>query len=114
MELAAALRSGKYKQGRGVLRKGDRYCFWGVARDLLDGGEWVASTHGSVFWFRVPEKYAQNRALPPEVVTRRYGFEHPMLLAGLGDRGATFAELADAVELNCTEPLEQKYPRKQR
>lgn len=43
-KLVAALRSGKYKQGRSYLRVGDRYCCLGVACDLMvqEGmGEWL-------------------------------------------------------------------------
>ena len=35
-----ALRSGKYEQGRGALRMGDKFCCLGVACDLIDQGAW--------------------------------------------------------------------------
>ena len=37
MELVAALRSGKYKQGKNYLRADDTYCCLGVAVDLVRG-----------------------------------------------------------------------------
>ncbi len=37
----AALRSGKYKQGKDTLRRGDTFCCLGVLADLL-GAEWKA------------------------------------------------------------------------
>lgn len=40
-----ALRSGKYKQGQGYLRKGDNYCCLGVLCDLNGGAEWILSDH---------------------------------------------------------------------
>ena len=42
----AALRSGKYKQGRGALRKGDTFCCLGVACDLIDKDGWEDGTFG--------------------------------------------------------------------
>lgn len=32
-----ALRSGRYKQGRGVLRQGNEFCCLGVLADIMDG-----------------------------------------------------------------------------
>lgn len=45
-KLVAALRSGKYKQGKSYLRVGDRFCCLGVACDLInaldmDEGRWI-------------------------------------------------------------------------
>lgn len=43
-----ALRSGKYKQGGGFLRKGDRFCCLGVLCDVVDPegwGEWDSYTN---------------------------------------------------------------------
>ena len=39
-ELVAALRSGEYKQGFGVLRADNCFCVMGVATDVLLGGYW--------------------------------------------------------------------------
>ena len=36
----AALRSGKYEQCRGDLRRGDKFCCLGVACDLIDKDGW--------------------------------------------------------------------------
>ena len=36
----AALRSGKYKQGRGFLCRDGKYCCLGVAYDVLFDGDW--------------------------------------------------------------------------
>ncbi len=35
-----ALRSGKYKQGKGVLRYGDEFCCLGVLCDVVDPKKW--------------------------------------------------------------------------
>ena len=37
-----ALESGKFRQGKHVMRNGDRYCCFGVAADVLAPGRWVA------------------------------------------------------------------------
>jgi hypothetical protein len=40
-----SLRSGKYKQGQGYLRKGNNYCCLGVLCDLHGDKEWNPSDH---------------------------------------------------------------------
>lgn len=43
----AALRSGRYKQGRGSLRSSGRHCAFGVLLDLYDPHGW--SCHGGLW-----------------------------------------------------------------
>ena len=63
-----ALRSGKYEQGHGQLRKGDRYCCLGVACDVyiqeMGGGEWIAGTRRTDDWWFANEKTGYDAVLP--------------------------------------------------
>ncbi len=50
-----ALRSGKYKQGRDLLRKDDEYCCLGVACDIFKSdinGDWVKPVMGGRMSFK--------------------------------------------------------------
>lgn len=101
----AALRSGKYNQCRGQLRKGDCFCAIGVLCDVIEPDGWKRGYNG---W----EHDGQRTRLSIEF-SRRLGFEpqfgfngyHPQL-AGIGtficklndDLGYSFAEIADLIE----------------
>lgn len=106
-----ALRSGKYKQGRGKLRQavdvegGAEYCCLGVLCDLAakEGvGDWV---DGSLFRDAVE---IQAGVLPPGVQAwARTAYGNPVVpdrtggcttLAAVNDQGATFEEIADLIE----------------
>lgn len=47
MKWVAALRSGKFKQGHGVLHSGDKFCCLGVLCDISGQGEWVVDSVGA-------------------------------------------------------------------
>jgi hypothetical protein len=103
-----ALRSGKYKQGKAYLRKGDKYCCLGVACELaIESGVKVLvdkidnNTH-----------YYNNKTkkLPREVTdwlglktdigefdrTEQYVYNNS--LTNLNDNGKTFNDIADIIE----------------
>jgi len=40
-----ALRSGKYQQGKGRLRNGDKFCCLGVACDISGLGQWIKDVY---------------------------------------------------------------------
>lgn len=106
----AALRSGKYKQTRHVLRDGDRMCCLGVACDLYGkefGIEWESADGGFYFLEReniLPSEVSEwigcaspgtnmrDARLPSE--DKNYDTQ----LCAINDRGATFAEIADIIE----------------
>ena len=81
----AALRSGKYEQGRGALRTGDTYCCLGVACDLIDPIAWDGRTWRDCAF--------DNIGLLPFIA--RGSAE---TLADLNDSGDTFAQIADFIE----------------
>ena len=91
--LVAALRSGKYEQGKDWLRKGDAFCCLGVACDISGLAEWVDGT------------YMQDTLALPFEVCRFYGFvwSNGRVYAGqpltdMNDSGATFTQIADWID----------------
>ena len=101
----AALRSGKYTQATGALRKaGDSFCCLGVLCDIIDPTKWDARP--GIEWY-----YDGRRELLPESIVEKAslrtddgycdtGPEWGETLATLNDEGATFSELAELIEQN--------------
>ncbi len=101
MELVAALRSGKYKQGFDQLRLRDAFCCLGVACDISGIGQWVRE-----------EQYdcagdCRIGALPTSVQDY-FGFRTcegeiyggPSLAHLNDEERKSFAEIADVIEAN--------------
>jgi hypothetical protein len=99
-----ALRSGRYRQGFGTMRRGDEYCFLGVLCDLHaqeTGNGWRYDEEDDVYTY-----LGAAAALPAEVIAWAGLPDHnPDLggrpLANLNDLGYPFAELADMVATAC-------------
>jgi hypothetical protein len=110
----AALRSGDYKQGRGQLRKNDRYCCLGVLCDLhrieTGLGKWIVDT------YKTDKSAAGIRDYLPQTVVQWAGLEernssvdsflretNPTVngnaLSRLNDDGSTFAQIADLIAI---------------
>lgn len=68
----AALRSGKYRQGAGVLREGDQFCCLGVACDLSRIGKWKSK--GGSTWYEVSDPDFSDDTLP-HAVADFYGMQ---------------------------------------
>lgn len=98
-----ALRSGKYEQGEGALRKGDQFCCLGVLCDLhakATGDQWDADSNGY--------SYHGARAMLPEAVANWAGIndDDPKLgprriskhAAATNDSGKDFSYIADRIE----------------
>lgn len=109
----AALRSGKYKQGRHLLRSrtGRRMCCLGVLCDIAtaDGvGEWKWSQLAKEWEHRESPDGAGDAQLPLPAVRAWAGLPegNPKVchahvfstLSRVNDQGATFAEIADIIE----------------
>lgn len=94
-----ALRSGRYQQGKSVLRgPDDRYCCLGVLCDVIDSSGWVQQSPGS-FYDYGPARDAVY--LPgPIAVEARLGEEVQRSLANMNDIGYTFDRIADRIEEN--------------
>ena len=83
----AALRSGKYQQGRGALRKGDTFCCLGVACDLIDPHGWEEDDSFGMGW-----NGYESADLP------FIDAEKANDLVILNDDGSSFEKIADHIE----------------
>jgi len=122
----AALRSGKYQQGEGVLRDGDSFCCLGVLCDISEMGRWGSDVNGYpafmlersapvTHWLPEPiQKWAglvsDTGGVPSDMIVQIIptATEHTMLsLANLNDGHPTrnipkmsFEQIADIIEKN--------------
>lgn len=89
----AALRSGKYKQGKRQLRAGDAFCCLGVACDLFDPASWNGCSY-RYLRLALPNEVRDWLGLietdPYYGKTGRLSYDN--------DEGKTFAEIADIIE----------------
>lgn len=106
-KLIAALRGGKYKQGKRRLRPtADTYCCFGVACDLSRKDEWHLIGEEYV--------YIDTGAILPESVIEFYGFADDegvhfldgttFMLVEMNDTGSTFPQIADRIEYCLNHP----------
>ncbi len=86
------LRSGKFQQGQGCLRQGDKFCCLGVLCELHreeTHGEWKLGNYlGAV-------------QLPPDEVSNWSGLtslDRIKTIAGMNDGGVSFETIADQIE----------------
>lgn len=86
----AALRSGKYKQGRGYLRKGDYYCCLGVFCDVIG----LKSRYAPDREFDRVYEYDGETTTLPEKVKLLFDELNVDKLIGMNDCGQTFEEIA--------------------
>lgn len=100
MKWISALRSGKYKQGKGTLRRGDYYCCLGVACEVLGikgkerpSGEWEYASRTGV----APEEVIKALGLYDEDGSPREG-GRDFLTRLNDDEGKTFEEIATLLE----------------
>jgi hypothetical protein len=114
----AALRSGKFKQGRYRLRKNDHYCCLGVLCEVVHedvGGWWARPRENETsVWPCTQQAYvfktepgAGTVALLPKAVAEHAGLDPDQLgvsilphwmLTDMNDQGNNFAEIADSIE----------------
>lgn len=97
----AALRSGKYIQGQGQLRKGDAYCCLGVLCDLNENTQWTPSCHpAQKIYLPTPD---DTDTILPKFISEWAGIdEDPMLIDTLIQMNDwdeyTFDQIADYLE----------------
>jgi hypothetical protein len=91
LELITALRSGRYQQTKGALRRGDCFCVEGVACDVSGVGKWDDS-----FYVVAGERCCS--AMLPQA-ENYFEFRITLSLLDLNDKeGLSFAEIADRIE----------------
>lgn len=105
-----ALRSGKYRQGRGVLRTGnDSYCCLGVLCDIA-GAEWkqeglqsdlngdyAAISSGHEDYCCIPSPVVKATGMKTTTGSYDSLTDKPSLMK-LNDEGSSFAQIADVIE----------------
>lgn len=105
----AALRSGKYSQARGRLRRGDKFCCMGVLCDVERPNNWMVDSWYSSTgdnYISVPPTDLLSTAVPgwegPDTVNLGNGQKSISLAAFLVSQNdgedATFEEIADLLE----------------
>jgi len=108
----AALRSGKYKQGRRQLRSGDSYCCLGVLCDLAVKEGVIKCERSLTFDAVLYGDELEKAYLPCQVITwsgmkNAFGRLNKVYLnedlANMNDRGCSFEEIADAIERHYNE-----------
>ena len=82
-----ALRSGKYEQGKEILKRDGKYCCLGVLCDIL--------CYDSSSRHTIRDQWGESAYI---------GCVTQSLLAGMNDDGKTFEEIADYIELK---PLDE-------
>lgn len=105
-EWVEALRSGKFKQGKGYLKADDCYCCLGVLCEISPGFKgWVKGTFNPrnryveqpVFEHGQP----QSTRFLPEKLREEFGLNsHTGELMGMNDSGCSFEAIADYIEKN--------------
>lgn len=115
MEWAAALRSGKYKQGRNRLNRGGSFCCLGVLCDLSKLGTWNnAHEPDEGSYYKSGKTTAENDVLPKSVMEwadmHSEAGDVPIVaspiagtystLADANDHGVSFEVIADYIEVN--------------
>lgn len=92
-----ALRSNKYKQYRGCLRDGDRFCVLGVLCDISGVGRWAPSATCSSYYKAGDEE--RLTFLPSEVVRATGVLRRAQdYLINMNDSGETLLRIADEIE----------------
>ena len=97
-----ALRSGKYQQGRGILRSvNNEYCCLGVLCDLVAPDKWTKPEKGTAMFF-MSNNGDKKLHFPPDSVMRaaELSIDNGDILAARNDDGQSFEEIANFIEEN--------------
>ena len=89
-----ALRSGKYQQGQGYLRTGDKYCCLGVLCDIQEPKKWTPAGSGGL-WSHCGMELMPSTALSSK---SELGIWDAKDLSIMNDAGKTFDEIAQHIE----------------
>lgn len=97
-----ALRSGRYKQGRGALSGIGGFCCLGVFCDVVDSAGWRPAVLGAMAW-TTGSGYLTTPSttfIPRELAYPGLGALVQSRLAEMNDNGASFEEIANWIEKN--------------
>lgn len=106
-----ALRSGKYKQGRNVLRSSnDRFCCLGVLCDISGQGQWKGESCGceaGYYYYERNGQPAESEGITLPVFVKHFANiedKDQEVLMGMNDHdNISFDEIGDWIELNIKE-----------
>lgn len=114
-KLVEALRSGKYSQCKGILRRGYDFCCLGVACDLDDPTKWVLHqsfynyTDGSEFVYFLPNsiqnKFLWTREDGQTIIPDRDS-NYFLSLSILNYANFTFSQIADIIAANLVRKID--------
>lgn len=96
-----ALRSGKYKQGVGVLRSAtDKFCCLGVLCDITDNNSWKLNSYAGYYYFKDRGYYLYGSLNYDQV--KDFGLYTRQIseLVKMNDTGSTFQEISEYIEKN--------------
>jgi hypothetical protein len=95
----AALRSGKYKQGKGKLRNFDNtYCCLGVLCDILPGGRWKDATE-TASWYEDQNGHHMRTTISFSLLSQiDLPDSEQIQLIRMNDAGRSFEDIADYIE----------------
>lgn len=100
-EWLTALRSGKYSQTTGRLRKADSFCCLGVLCDISKTGQWLA-VHATDDTYQQFEPYSEFKETPHGGFLPQYLEDVVQLNTQefiiMNDEGASFEDIADEIE----------------
>ena len=104
----AALRSGGYAQGKGALRRGNKFCCLGVLCDLVDPTKWEVyddmNIDAPTYKWADASMFPRVHWLPPEIdvaLGKPSMMKMPtgnLRLSDANDTGTPFTEIADGIE----------------
>ena len=106
-EWVAALRSGDYRQVRGLLRQKNSFCCLGIACDISGLGKWKSGLVSMAYNTDDNNELSRVGVLPDSVqdyygLSTKTGRHHintaNTSLSGMNDRGLTFNDIADLIE----------------
>ena len=101
----SALRSGKYKQGKALLRSAqNEYCCLGVLCDLMSPDTWKRP-YGSGYYYDNSISSLPSSTISWSGMTSSLGrvSSESASLAYMNDSGSTFNDIADIIEANYKE-----------
>lgn len=100
-----ALRSGKYKQGTGYLKREDlddrtktTHCCLGVLCEITDVSK--HDSYGGVYSFGGPDAMAGATTYLPDEIKGEISSEQQKTLATMNDEGSSFEQIAEYIEKN--------------
>lgn len=99
----AALRSGKYEQGKFALRNHDnKFCCLGVLCDIIDNNKWKTFEKPNSAKGNYPYTYNGYTGVLNSIIMEEIKMkdEDQEKLAIMNDDGKSFAEIADWIEEN--------------